>query len=85
MRATVDPDRCQGHTRCNAIAPTVFDLAADDGHAFVIVSCVPEHLEAAVRRAVEGCPEQAITVEAESRIPETHGDPVSGAEWNRRR
>ena len=36
MRVTVDADRCEGHARCWAVCPEVFDLD-DEGHAVVLV------------------------------------------------
>ncbi len=32
MRVAVDPDRCQGHNRCHALAPALFDID-DYGYA----------------------------------------------------
>ncbi len=62
MKATVDPDRCQGHARCWDICPEVFSLD-DEGHAFVSVDVVaPEHEDRA-RQAAVNCPERAITVD----------------------
>ncbi len=62
MKATVDPDRCQGHARCWEICPEVFDLD-DEGHASVIVDVVPVELEDKARQAVINCPERAISVD----------------------
>lgn len=62
MKATVDPDRCQGHARCWEICPEVFSLD-EEGHAFVSADVVPPELEAQARQAVINCPERAITVE----------------------
>lgn len=62
MRASVDPDRCQGHARCWEICPEVFDLD-EEGHAFVPDPDVPPALEAKAREAAANCPESAITVE----------------------
>lgn len=62
MKATVDPDRCQGHARCWEICPEVFDLD-EEGHASVIVDVVPVELEEKARQAVVNCPERAISVE----------------------
>lgn len=59
---SVDPARCQGHARCLAFAPEVFNFD-DEGYAFV-----PEEqndlaeLTDSVRKAVANCPERAITV-----------------------
>lgn len=61
MKATVDPDRCQGHARCWDICPEVFSLD-DEGHAVVAVEVVPVELEDKARHAAVNCPERAITV-----------------------
>ena len=60
MTVEVDEDRCQGHARCWAICPEVFDLD-DEGHAVVLQPDVPERLEATAREAVLNCPEHAIS------------------------
>jgi ferredoxin len=63
MRVRVDPERCQGHSRCYSLAPEVFDVD-DDGFAYVLVEGgLPADLEAKAMLAVENCPERAITVE----------------------
>ena len=59
MKASVDPDKCQGHARCWEICPEVFDLN-DEGHAFVIVDEVPAELETKAQEAALNCPERAI-------------------------
>lgn len=67
MRVRIDTDRCQGHTVCNMIAPDVFDLDDDDGHAVIVTaiagSDVPADLIESVNRAARNCPELAILVE----------------------
>ncbi len=57
-------ERCQGHGRCSAIAPSLFELD-DLGHASVRGDGLAEGatLERA-RLAAENCPERAITIEA---------------------
>ena len=62
MRVTVDDDRCAGHGVCTTMCPEVFALN-DDGYAIVETPDVPAGLEADVRRAVQSCPERAITAE----------------------
>ncbi|HKY16015.1 MAG TPA: ferredoxin [Microthrixaceae bacterium] len=60
MRVKVDDERCQGHGRCYALAPAVFE--PDDvgnGHE-IDEGIVPAELEDAARRAVLNCPERAI-------------------------
>jgi ferredoxin len=63
MRVHVDPDKCQGHNRCYALAPELFDVddygqshERNDGK-------VPPELEDKARLAVANCPEYAISIE----------------------
>ncbi|MDX6287597.1 MAG: ferredoxin [Frankiales bacterium] len=61
MKVWVDEAACQGHGRCYAFAPDVFE-ADDQGHSIVLKAEVtPEH-EAGARAGAENCPERAITV-----------------------
>ena len=53
MRIRVDPEVCQGHNRCKALAPELF--AANEG-------VVPPELEEKARLAVANCPEFAIEI-----------------------
>ncbi len=62
IRAVVDGAQCQGHARCNMVAPDVFQLRDDDGHAVVVADPVPAERQEAARRAELGCPEQAIAI-----------------------
>jgi ferredoxin len=63
VRVRVDPDKCQGHNRCYALAPELFDVD-DYGQAVVIGDGeVPAELEEKARLAVANCPEYAITLE----------------------
>ena len=62
MRIRVNPDRCQGHNRCYALAPELFDVddygmsqALNDGR-------VPPAREEEARLAVDNCPEFAIEI-----------------------
>jgi ferredoxin len=63
MRVRVDANKCQGHTLCNRVAPELFQLRDEDGHAEVITAEVPKDLEEKARKAMRGCPEQAISIE----------------------
>ena len=66
MKVHVDQDRCEGHGRCYATAPDVFE--ADDisnGHE-IGDGTVRAGLEDQARLAVANCPEQAIVVEEDS-------------------
>jgi ferredoxin len=61
MRVEVDPEICEGHGRCNAVAPEVYDLD-DDGYAVVRVPEPGPDLEGPARDGASSCPVQAITV-----------------------
>ena len=62
LKIYVDPDKCQGHSRCKSLAPELFDLdefgyatAAGDG-------TVPAGLEDKAWLAKTNCPELAIDI-----------------------
>jgi len=62
MRVSVDAEKCQGHNRCFALAPELFDVD-EYGTAVVIGDGeVPPELVDKARLAVANCPEFAITV-----------------------
>lgn len=62
MRVRVDPDRCQGHNRCCAVAPELFDVD-EYGTAHALGDgAVPADLEAKARLAAENCPEYAVEI-----------------------
>ena len=62
MQVKVDQSKCQGHNRCYAIAPELFDVD-DLGNAFEIGDGVvsPQLVEKA-RLVVANCPEYAISI-----------------------
>ena len=63
MRVFVDEEKCQGHNRCFAIAPELFDVD-DYGTAFALNDgVVPAELEDKARLAAANCPEFAIAIE----------------------
>jgi ferredoxin len=58
----VDPDKCQGHARCSALAPELFQLD-EFGHARESAStfAAPDLIDKAyIARA--NCPEEAIII-----------------------
>jgi ferredoxin len=66
MKIHVDPASCQGHNRCAALAPGLFDIddegfasAAGDG------TIPPEEADLA-ELATENCPEQAIKIDRDA-------------------
>lgn len=62
LRVAVDPMRCQGHNRCKALAPTLFELD-EFGHARAVGDgSVPSGLEEKAQLAEANCPEFAIKV-----------------------
>lgn len=68
ITASIDANRCQGHARCFAFAPDLFEF---DEHRYAQVpeeraqfATLPERL----RLAIMNCPESAITA-FESRDP----------------
>lgn len=64
MRINLDSDKCQGHGRCYALAPSLFE-PDDEGYAVLLVGSgapVPAGSEDAARLAADNCPEYAITV-----------------------
>lgn len=66
MRVQVDQDKCQGHSRCFSLAPTLFDVD-DVGQAHELHGgVVPAGSEDLARLAADNCPEYAIVVEAEA-------------------
>jgi ferredoxin len=62
MRVHLDAEKCQGHNRCYALAPELFDVD-DYGKAILIVEGdVPAELHDKARLAASNCPEYAITI-----------------------
>ncbi len=60
LRVRVDAERCQGHNRCCAVAPELFE-ADELGNAKVRGDgAVSPALEAKARLAVKNCPEHAV-------------------------
>ena len=62
LKVHIDRDRCQGHNRCFALAPELFEVD-DYGYAKEIGDgSVPPGLEEKARLAVANCPEHAVTI-----------------------
>ena len=62
MRVHVDPEKCQGHNRCYALAPELFDIDEYGYSSELNDGVVPERLEEKARLAVTNCPEYAISI-----------------------
>jgi ferredoxin len=66
VQVHVDPQLCQGHNRCYAIAPELFEVD-DEGNAHERNDgVVPAALEEKARLAAANCPEYAITMSEHS-------------------
>ena len=61
MRIRVDPNVCQGHALCEAVASDLFTLD-DEGYSNVDESEVPTGNEDLARHGMQTCPERAITI-----------------------
>ena len=65
LRVRIDSERCQGHNRCCAVAPELFE-ADDVGNARVRGDgSVAPALEAKAKLAMANCPEHAIRMSKE--------------------
>lgn len=63
MRVHVDEERCEGHGRCYALAPLVFEPDDLGNGKAVGDGAVPPDEEDRARLAAANCPEVAITIE----------------------
>ena len=61
VRVRIDRDRCQGHNRCRALAPEVFDVD-ELGYGVPISEEVSGPAVDRARLAERNCPERAICV-----------------------
>jgi ferredoxin len=62
VRVHVDAERCQGHNRCYALAPELFDIDEEGNAHELNDGVVPTDLEEKARLAVANCPEYAISI-----------------------
>jgi ferredoxin len=61
VRVEVNPNICEGHGQCNAVAPEIYDLD-DGGYCLIRNPEVPAGLEPQAEEGALACPVQAITV-----------------------
>ncbi|HQW50821.1 MAG TPA: ferredoxin [Tepidiformaceae bacterium] len=59
MKVKVNADMCEGHAKCERIAPEVFKVG-DDDVSVVQLEDVPDNLAPKVEQAIRMCPRQAI-------------------------
>jgi ferredoxin len=62
VRVRVDPDKCQGHNRCKALAPALFELDEYGSAKEVGDGVVPEEQLEAAYLARANCPEMAVEI-----------------------
>jgi ferredoxin len=62
LRVRVDPDKCQGHNRCKAVAPELFELDEYGNAREVGDGTVPRALEEKAYLAKSNCPEFAVEI-----------------------
>jgi ferredoxin len=62
IRLRVDQDKCQGHSRCKALAPELFNLDEFGSAHEIGDGTVPEALIDKAYLAKSNCPELAIDI-----------------------
>jgi ferredoxin len=67
VRVAIDRDTCTGHAQCSAVCPSVFG-SDEYGYAVLVTAdgVVPAGDEDNARLAVDSCPEQALSVLADT-------------------
>lgn len=65
MRVVTDTTRCVGAGQCVLTDPAVFDQSDDDGTVVLLREHVEGDQVASVEEAVDMCPAQAISLEAD--------------------
>jgi ferredoxin len=65
LKVRVDPDKCQGHNRCKAVAPELFQLDEYGNAREVGDGAVPPGLEEKAYLAKSNCPEFAVEITEE--------------------
>ena len=62
VRVRVDATKCQGHNRCHALAPELFDVDEMGNARERGDGTVPPGLEDSARLAIANCPEYAVWI-----------------------
>ena len=62
MRVHIDQERCQGHNRCKALAPELFELDENGNAHETGDGAVPPGLEDKAALARANCPESAVII-----------------------
>ena len=70
----VVPEKCQGHARCHALAPELFELDEFGNARETSRTLVPPELEDKAFTAQSNCPEGAIVIEDSAELrPKAQG------------
>ena len=64
MRLVIDPAICQGHGRCEDLAPDLFEVG-EDGLGHVLPQSKDQDSQKLIEEAIIRCPVGAIRVEPE--------------------
>jgi ferredoxin len=62
VRIHLEADKCQGHNRCYALAPELFDVDDFGQSVLLVEGDIPEELVEKARLAAANCPEFAIKI-----------------------
>ena len=62
LKISVDPEKCQGHARCKALAPELFELDQFGNAHEIGEGVIPEALIEKAWLAKSNCPEFAIEI-----------------------
>jgi ferredoxin len=62
IKVRVNPDKCQGHNRCKALAPQLFELDEYGNAKEIGDGTVPAELEQKAWLARANCPEFAVEI-----------------------
>lgn len=65
MKVHVNPEKCQGHNRCKALAPELFELDEYGNSREIGDGAVPSGLEEKAALAQANCPELAVEITEE--------------------
>ena len=66
MRIRIDDDRCQGHGRCYALAPSLIEPDEIGNGRAIGDGTVPDTAAAYANKAQANCPEGAVIIEEHS-------------------
>lgn len=61
MRVEVNHDLCEGHGKCQQVAPEVFEFRENEDQSYVKLDDISDELQPKVDRAIRLCPRQAIS------------------------